>query len=293
MIVDKTTHTYKVVDDCEIKADIYPQADTSPGIVWLHGGALIGGHRGGISNDELDAYISQGYTVISIDYRLAPETKLKEIIGDVEDAFKWIRRGGPEMSSIDRDRVAVIGHSAGGYLALTTGFRVLPHPKALVSFYGYGDITGEWYSRPDPFYCRQPEVSREEAYGAVGEKPISEAFGLGDRGRYYLYLRQKGLWPKEVAGLDPVKNLEAFNEFSPICNITKDYPPTLLLHGEEDTDVPCEQSVMMAHELERMNVAHDLLTIPGAGHGFDRNGRKDPRVAEVFGRVVEFLERHV
>ena len=37
-------------------------------------------------------------------------------------------------------------------------FRVEPRPKALVSVWGYGDIVGAWYSRPDPFYCRQPAV---------------------------------------------------------------------------------------------------------------------------------------
>ena len=48
-------------------------------------------------------------------------------------------------------------------MALMAGFVLKPRPKALVSFYGYGDIAGEWYSRPDPFYNRQAPVPKEEA----------------------------------------------------------------------------------------------------------------------------------
>ena len=44
-----------------------------------------------------------------------------------------------------------------------TGFRVEPRPKALVSYWGYGDVAGAWYSRPDPFYRSQPLVSEKEA----------------------------------------------------------------------------------------------------------------------------------
>ena len=52
-------------------------------------------------------------------------------------------------------------------------------------------------------------------------------------------------------------------------NVTKEYPPTLLLHGEQDTDVPCAQSVAMAAELKRVGVEHELATYAGGIHGFD------------------------
>ena len=58
-------------------------------------------------------------------------------------------------------------HSAGGYLTLMAGFCLKPRPQALVAFYGYGDIAGPWYSRPDPFYSRQPAVSKDAAIGPL------------------------------------------------------------------------------------------------------------------------------
>jgi dipeptidyl aminopeptidase/acylaminoacyl peptidase len=66
----------------------------------------------------------------------------------------------------------------------------------------------------------------------------------------------------------------------------------LLLHGDQDTDVPYEQSVTMAEALARAGVEHHLLTIPGGGHGFDSR-RDDPVVAGAFERVLSFLKQHV
>ena len=77
--------------------------------------------------------LEAGHVLISLDYRLAPETQLAEIVHDVEDAFDWIRRNGPRLFKIDPTRIAVAGGSAGGYLTLTSGFRVRPRPAVLLS----------------------------------------------------------------------------------------------------------------------------------------------------------------
>jgi acetyl esterase/lipase len=127
-----------------------------------------------------------GYVVVLIDYRLAPETKLTEIVQDVEDAVAWVRAKGPGLWGIDPDRLAVSGDSAGGYLTLLTGFRVQPRPRVLAVFWGYGDITSPWYSRPDPFYSKQPRVTKEDAYAAVGTACLTSPPARNQRGRFYL-----------------------------------------------------------------------------------------------------------
>ena len=142
--------------------------------------------------------------MVSIDYRLAPETKLPEILEDVRDAYQWVREKGPELFWIDPDRIALVGNSAGGYLALMAGFSVTPRPKALVSFYGYGDITRAWTTRPDPHYLTLERVTKEDADKAVGGKVLSES-PIFPRVLFYNYTRQHGLWPREVAALDPDK----------------------------------------------------------------------------------------
>lgn len=292
--VPKTTHTYKTAGDCLIRVDVYhpPGRTVVPAVLWIHGGALIMGSREGIPAFELNRYLDAGLAVVSIDYRLAPETKLADILDDVADAYRWLRGRAQTAFRIDPNRIAVVGHSAGGYLALVAGYNFKPRPRAVVAFYGYGDIAGGWYSRPDPFYSRQPAVSKEEAYAAVGTTAISGTPEEHNRGKFYLYCRQQGLWPDLVTGLDLRKDPSALDRFCPLLNVSSKYPPTLLLHGDQDTDVPFTESERMANELKRNGVAADFVRIPGGAHGFDRNPG-DPQVGAAFDRVIAFLRQYL
>ncbi|MGE3911895.1 MAG: alpha/beta hydrolase, partial [Chloroflexota bacterium] len=202
---DPTTLTYKLAGDHEIKLDLYRPAGAGPCpvVVWLHGGALIAFSRHSIHERQgiLEALLEAGLAVAAIDYRLAPETKLPEILTDVQDAFGWVQQHGAEYQ-LDPGRVGVLGLSAGGYLTLMSAFMVLPRPKALVSFYGYGDLTGDWYARPDAFYNSIGAIPAEEAWSAVGTATISEPDLPSSlaRIRYYHWTRQQGAWPTHVAG---------------------------------------------------------------------------------------------
>jgi len=292
---ERTTYTYKTVGDLPIKADVYrlPGDDVRPVIVWIHGGGLITGGRGGPVPEQRDRYLKAGYVIVSIDYRLAPETKAAGIVEDVRDAITWVRAKGPELYKIDSQRLAVIGHSAGGYLALMAGFTVEPRPRALIAFYGYGDVDGDWYAKPHEIYRRtRPLFTPAEAHQAIGAKETTNG-GAKGRGNFYTYCRQNGLWPQEVVGYDPVKQPREFDRFCPVRNVTGDYPPTLLLHGDKDIDVPHEQSVAMAAALQRAGVDHELISIPGGGHGFDAKGMQDAAVSAAFDQIEIFLHKHV
>ena len=294
MLPTSTTYTYKTVSDCQIKADVYrpsTNAGSTAAVIHIHGGALIYGSRQGFRPQHVELYLQAGYTVISIDYRLAPESKLPEIIEDLQDAFRWIYDTGPGLFALDPQRVAAVGHSAGGYLALMSGVCIQPRPKAIVSFYGYGDIIGEWYSKPDPFYCSLPMVSEEESGRATIGPICTEPYEGRGKDKFYLYCRQNGLWPQEVSGHDPEKEPAFFVQYCPLQNVTPHYPPTLLLHGDRDTDVPYRQSVLMAEALSHNNVKHELITMAGLGHGFDRD-MDNSTVSDAFTRVLAFLNRH-
>jgi acetyl esterase/lipase len=288
------TFTYKQVGPLAIQADVYRANDTvsRPILLSIHGGALIMGNRGGLGGPLQELFLKAGYAVVSIDYRLAPETKLPQIIEDVRDAYAWLRDKGPELFHADTRRIVVTGGSAGGYLTLMTGFAVTPRPAALLSLWGFGDITADWESRPSEFYRKGRLVTKEEARAGVGTVPLADGFTGGrNRGRFYLYCRQQGLWPQEVAGLDPRTQDSQFSPYCPLRNVTKNYPPTLFIHGTKDTDVPFEQSAQMDQALARNSVEHKLIAIANAGHGI---GNGDPKqVAAAYAEAFAFADRHV
>jgi len=261
------TYVYKQVPGCEMKADVYrlPGEDVRPVVLWIHGGALIFSHRGSVKEHQLERYLRAGFVVVSIDYRLAPETKLPAIIDDLQDAYRWVREQGPRLFQIDADRIAVVGNSGGAYLALMAGASVQPRPRAVISFYGYGDISGPWTTRPDPHYVKLDPIAKNEAYAAIGSKTLSESPTF-PRVLFYNYCRQHGLWPKEVGGADPEREPERLARFCPVRHVTSDFPPTLLLHGDKDTDVPFEESQRMAAALEREHVPHQLITMKNYDH---------------------------
>src|SRR5262249_36340007 len=172
----KQTHTFKTVGDLKIQADVYRAEDTKvrPVVVWIHGGALIMGNRKSVPKNLLDLCRDEGYALVSIDYRLAPEVKVPEIITDVEDAFRWLRDAGAKEYHLDPRRLVVTGGSAGGYLTLMTGVAVKQRPKALVAYWGYGDVDGDWYTKPSEFYRKQvPLIDKDEAYKGIGDKVIT------------------------------------------------------------------------------------------------------------------------
>jgi acetyl esterase/lipase len=259
-------------------------------VVWIHGGALVLGSRKAVPGNLLDFCRREGFVLVSLDYRLAPQVKLPEIAADVRDALRWLRSEGAKRFHIDPDRIAVAGGSAGGYLTLLCGTGTGPRPRALVAYWGYGDVDGPWYTKPSAFYRKAaPLIDRDVALRGIGSGVLTatDAAAQRARGAYYLYLRQNGLWTREVTGFEPERDMDKLDPYCPARNVTADYPPTLLVHGTEDTDVPYEQSAAMDRELARHKVEHELITVPGAGHGLSGGDKK--AVAEAHRRALEFL----
>ncbi len=289
----RTTYVYKTVSSLQVNADVYRPSDDSirPVLVWIHGGALINGHREGIATQVKQWASVTGYVLVSIDYRLAPETQLPEIIRDVEDAFTWVRQEGPRLFRANPARIAVAGGSAGGYLTLTAGFRVRPRPAVLLALWGYGDLIGSWYSTPSPHARHHTiEMSREEAYRQVSGAAISDSRERkGDGGAFYQHCRQFGTWPAAVSGWNPQREPEKFHPYMPLKNVTKRFSPTVLIHGTADTDVPHDQSVMMAREFSRHGVRHEMISIPGAEHGLAGG---DPKLVDAaYRQAFSFVDR--
>ena len=292
---NKTTVTYRWLENHQIKADLYRSADSTirPVIVWIHGGALIMGHREQIHREIRSLATEKNYALLSIDYRLAPETKLPDLISDLEAAFQWIADEGAWQFHLDPQRVIVAGGSAGGYLTLVSGHRAHPKPRALVALYGYGDLTGDWYSQPSPHpRHNRIKVTAPQAAAQSDGSIISDARNRqGNGGLIYLHYRQQGIWPEKVSGFPPETIQNQIVPFEPVRNVTPDYPPTLLIHGTQDTDVPYEQSVLMAEQFRTHKVPHQLISLTNAEHGF---GGADPDdLKSAYQRMKAFIIKHL
>ena len=133
----------------KLSLDIYKpgyEYDLLPGILVVHGGSWQGG-----SNKEfvaLNAYLAaRDYVVISIDYRLAPKWKFPAGRDDVLAAIAYLKVYGREFG-VDASRLAILGRSAGGQLALLAAYTASePAIRGVISVYGPTDLKFG-YDRP-------------------------------------------------------------------------------------------------------------------------------------------------
>ena len=133
------TFTYKVVGDIKIEIDVFePTSRTATAVsegndecneqdirvlLFIHGGAWIGGSRHGHSRLLLSDFLQHGYHVASADYRLLPESKsVDEQLEDIRDIEPWLRYTLPGILGSKREisEIVVAGVSAGAHLALLT-----------------------------------------------------------------------------------------------------------------------------------------------------------------------------
>jgi arylformamidase len=97
--------------------DIYSPAEGErcPVVLWIHGGGWKKGDKAGLQHKPA-AFVSRGYVLVSINYRMVPDVSVKGMMGDVASSVRWVRdhiseyRGNP-------DSIFVMGHSAGAHLA--------------------------------------------------------------------------------------------------------------------------------------------------------------------------------
>ena len=274
--------TYRMATDQipSLQLDVHFNRDRRdrnlPAILFLHGGGLmLGDRRLDLREGTLtSSLIRAGFSVVSADYRLAPSYILEDIVADVQEAAKWVVENAGHSFPAAQDQYITMGESAGAYLSLLAGHRAVPKPLCIVSLWGYGDITGEWYTTPNEFFLSFPRVTKEEAFSKAGPS-------------LYVYSRQTGTWPYIISGRQQLD--ETLHRYCPLKNVTRDFPPTFLVAGTEDQDVPYRQSTLIADACVRVGVECELVTIRGGGHGWDETDVALARDAQ--DKLIDFLMR--
>jgi len=231
---------YKNINGISLRLDMYIPKNVqkpAPLLVFIHGGGWNHGKRSDYLT-YLIPFAQKGYITATVSYRFLKDSTYPACIEDIQDAIKWFFRNG-KTYGYDPDRIALIGGSAGGHLALLGAYGWHPvnsipdsailtpeHKiKAVVDIYGPIDFTTE--------YARNHRLITNFIAHSYQEKP------------------------------------ELYREASPIQYLNKNNPPTMILHGTSDNLVPISQSDTLKSRLDKLGVPCVYYRVPLLPHAMD------------------------
>jgi len=247
-----------------LKLDLYqPSKPHAPLLVWLHGGRWEVGSK---EKMPLAGLVERGYAIASLDFRPASRARFPGQVHDIKAAVRYLRARAPDYG-YDATRIGILGESSGGHLAALVGttngraelegnlgehLGVSSEVHAIVSYFGASDL--------------------------LTILAQSTPYGLG--------IREPAL--KTLLGALPSDDEALARLASPVFQVDGRDPPLLLLHGDQDPQMPINQSHELEGAYERAGLDAKLIVVHGAGHGggafFD---------AERINLVAAFLDEHL
>jgi len=235
---------YARVGEQALALDLHlPHAKARPPlIVWVHGGAWRSGSR---KDMPLGKLVEDGYAVASVDYRLSTQAKFPAQIHDLKAALRFLRGHGSEWR-LPTTKILIAGDSAGAHLAALVG---VSNGQAELE----GDVGGDRAHSSDV----QGIIS---FYGGANLTTIlkqSTPHGLSVRVPALNLLL--GAQPEDVPALARLA--------SPVFHVDPHDPPLLLLHGDQDPQMPVNQSLELCGAYQQAKAPVQLELMHGAAHG--------------------------
>lgn len=255
---------YANVDGQTLALDLHlPAGITNPPlVVYAHGGAW----RAGNKTDYPEFLLANGFAVASVEFRQSTVARFPANTQDIKAAIRFLRARQKDYG-YRTDRIAVAGTSSGGHLAALVG-----------TTNGVRELEGSVGENPGESSAVQAVVSW---YGASNFTTIlaqSTPFGLN--------VREPAL--KLLLGDLPDKAPELARLASPVAHVGAGDPPAILLHGNQDRQMPVNQLLELEAAYRRAGIAVETVIVDGAGHGDKLFNSGEP--AE---RVVSFLRRTI
>lgn len=223
-----------------------------PTVVHIHGGAFLFGTRRDANLMPMLRLLQHDYAVVSVEYRLSEEARFPALVYDCKAAVRFLRAHAAQYH-LRKEKVAVWGPSAGGYLAAMLG--------ATNGNPAFEDLSMGWegessqvqavidWCGPTADFCAMDAQIRENHIGeADHDDPLSpESKLLGH-------------------AIQEVKELSRLA--APITHVHPNIPPFLIHHGEADGTVPVQQSMSLAQRISQVAGKERVIlkTFPGKGH---------------------------
>jgi acetyl esterase/lipase len=241
-----------------------PGARPRPLLVWIHGGAWGSGNKeGGV--EGLLWFAQQGYVCATVEYRLSKEAPFPAQIHDCKAAIRYLRANAARFG-IDPQRIGVWGSSAGAHLAALLG--TSGDTDQLDGLGGTPGVSAQvqavcdWFAPIDLLTVGHDETDQIKHNAA--NSPESKLIG------------------------GPVQeNREKALRANPITYLSRNDPPFLVMHGDQDPTVPIRQSETFVKALRDTGVDVTYLPVPGGGHG---KGFDTVQYRQV---VLDFFDKHL
>ena len=256
-IVEETGIVYGTGGGVDLELDLYsPEGLSSPvpGVIFVHGGGWRSGKR-----QDYQLYTTRfarhGYVVATITYRLREAGYFPNCVEDAKCAVRWMRANAARIN-VDPDRIAVIGGSAGGHLAMMVGYS-----SDVPELEGTGGHEG----------VSSAVQAVVDIYGPVDFSVYPE------RNHNLVTTFLQGTYDERTG---------VYVKASPITHVDSSDPPTLIIHGTIDTLVPVTQSDILAEEFQELGMEYWYDRIDGWPHAMDVANPINQRVEQV---AVAFL----
>lgn len=204
-----------------------------PVIVWIHGGGWVSGHREDIAN-YCKILAGKGYTVVSLDYSIAPEKKYPTPLKQVNAALAYLAANAKSLH-IDENHFVLAGDSGGAHIAAQTGNIIYNSDYAHLLGVSSGIAPSQLSALL--LYCGPYDVENVN---------LSGNYGWFNKSILWAYLGKKDF-----------TNAPLYKTFSVINYVDSNFPPSFISAGNGD---PLQiQSRALARKLVTLNVKADTL----------------------------------
>jgi acetyl esterase/lipase len=198
-----------------------------------------------------------GVTTFVVKYRLGPTYHHPTMLGDAQRAIRIARARAAEWN-VDPRRLGIIGFSAGGHLASTAG----THFDAGNA--SSADPIERASSRPDFELLIYPVITMRDSVTHAGSR-------------------------LNLLGKEPAPELVQL--LSNELQVTRETPPTFLVHSTDDRTVPVQNSILFYEALKRNGVPAEMHVFEHGGHGYGM-APKDPALAIWTTLCETWMRRH-